>query len=385
MKVLHFYRTYFPDTQGGLEEAIRQICASTQIHGVESRVLTLSPNPNPQIIQRPEADIYRAKLDVEISSCSMGRETFGMFRELAQWADVVHYHFPWPFADVVKLSSGIQTPSVITYHSDIVRQRWLAKIYSPLMWSFLRSSNRIVATSPDYLSTSPVLQKMADRVEVIPLGLEEQHYPPARPELLREVENQYGKDFFLFVGVLRQYKGLNILLEAMRNAPYKAVIAGIGPLEKTLRRQAKRLSLDNVFFPGYISDELKIALLTLCRGIVLPSYLRSEAFGVFLLEGAMMSKPLISAEIGSGTNYININQHTGLTVPPESPSKLRAAMDFLHDNAAIAQSMGAAARQRYENLFAADKLGAAYADLYRRLTTSAIAAPLNTVVNEQRV
>jgi len=137
--------------------------------------------------------------------------------------------------------------------------------------------------------------------------------------LLRQVENEYGKDFFLFVGVLRQYKGLNILLEAMRGAPYKAVIAGIGPLEKTLKRQAKRLTLDNVSFPGYISDELKIALLTLCRGIVLPSYLRSEAFGVFLLEGAMMSKPLISAEIGSGTNYININEHTGLTVAPESP------------------------------------------------------------------
>jgi glycosyltransferase involved in cell wall biosynthesis len=385
MKVLHFYRTYFPDTQGGLEEAIRQICASTQAHGVESRVLTLSPNPNPQIIERPEADVYRAKLDLEISSCSMGREAFGMFSELAQWADVVHYHFPWPFADVVKLASGVKTPSLITYHSDIVRQRWLGKIYSPLMWRFLRGSSRIVATSPDYLSSSPILQKVADKVDVIPLGLDEKHYPPANPALLQQVESEYGKDFFLFVGVLRQYKGLNILLEAMRGAPYKAVIAGIGPLEKALKRQAKRLALDNVFFPGYISDELKVALLTLCRGIVLPSYLRSEAFGVFLLEGAMMRKPLISAEIGSGTNYININMHTGLTVPPGSPSKLRAAMDILTSDAAAAQAMGENARTRYENLFGAAQLGSAYAELYKRVAVTPIENLLTIVANEQRI
>jgi glycosyltransferase involved in cell wall biosynthesis len=128
-----------------------------------------------------------------------------------------------------------------------------------------------------------------------------------------------------------------------------------------------------------------VALLTLCRGIVLPSYLRSEAFGVFLLEGALMSKPLISAEIGSGTNYININGHTGLTVPAKSPPKLRAAMDFLHENPDRAQAMGAHARQRYEALFAADHLGAAYAELYRRLAKPLAENSLKMAVNEPHV
>ena len=62
MRVLHVYRTYFPDTQGGLEEAIRQICASTKVHGVENRVFMLSRNPQPAIINRPEVDFTNANL-----------------------------------------------------------------------------------------------------------------------------------------------------------------------------------------------------------------------------------------------------------------------------------------------------------------------------------
>ena len=51
MKVLHVYRTYFPDSQGGLEEAIRQICLNTQSEGVESRVFFLSKNPRPKLVE----------------------------------------------------------------------------------------------------------------------------------------------------------------------------------------------------------------------------------------------------------------------------------------------------------------------------------------------
>ena len=157
MRILHVYRTYFPDSQGGLEEVIRQICLNSQAHGVESRVFCLSSDADPKVIRRPEGRVYRAPRDFEVASCSMSRTALPMFKRLVDWADVVHYHFPWPFADFLHFAAQVNKPTVLTYHSDIVRQRTLGKLYSPLMDQFLSSVDRIVCTSPNYFATSDVL------------------------------------------------------------------------------------------------------------------------------------------------------------------------------------------------------------------------------------
>ncbi|MEJ2613012.1 MAG: glycosyltransferase, partial [Candidatus Thiodiazotropha sp.] len=105
----------------------------------------------------------------------------------------------------------------------------------------------------------------------------------------------------------------------------------------------------------------------LCRAVVFPSHLRSEAFGVTLLEGAIHSKPLISTEIGTGTSYINIDGESGFVVPPADAKSLREAMLRLAQDEALAQRMGRAARQRYETLFTGRVMGERYVGLYKRL------------------
>lgn len=367
MKILHFYRTYFPDTQGGLEEAIRQICLGTGSNAVENRVLTLSENPTPAVIERPEAVVYRARLNIEIASCSMGREAFHLFQELSTWADLIHYHFPWPFADLVKVLTRNKKPYLITYHSDIVRQRLLGTIYAPLANWFLANSKTIVTTSPNYLETSAFLNRYRDKTQVIPIGIDEDSYPTPSHEYLERARAQYGDRFFLFVGVMRAYKGLDILLDACRNIPYKVLIAGSGPEEIRLKQKAAQLKLTNVIFLGHIPDELKMALLKLCCAMVLPSNLRSEAFGVSLLEAAMAGKPMISTEIGTGTSFVNIHQETGLIIPPSDSALLRSAMDLLYREPERAAQLGANARRRFENHFTAEKIGREYSELYSRI------------------
>jgi len=100
---------------------------------------------------------------------------------------------------------------------------------------------------------------------------------------------------------------------------------------------------------------------------VFPSHLRSEAFGVTLLEGAMHARPLISSEIGTGSSYVNIDGETGIVVPPADPAALRAAMRRLQDDPALAAQMGARARARFESLFTAQQMGEAYLALYRKV------------------
>lgn len=369
MKVLHVYRTYFPDTQGGLEEVIRQICLGSGESGAVSRVFTLSDEPYPRLLPRVEADVLRVRKTFEIASCGFALAGLRKFARAVAWADVVHYHYPWPFSDVMYLAAGRGKPSVLTYHSDIVRQKLLLSLYRPLMKRYLGAMDRIVATSPNYFATSEVLNEFADKVEVIPIGLNEPSYPAIDEQhrYLAAARARYGADFFLFVGVLRYYKGLHILLDAVAGAPYKVVIVGAGPVESELRRQARKLGLDNVIFAGFIPDKEKMALFQLCRAVVFPSYLRSEAFGVTLLEGAMSARPLISAEVGSGTSHVNIHGETGLVVPPSDSGALRAAMDDLYADPQRARDMGLHARKRYEALFTGSAMGRRYAEVYQQV------------------
>ncbi|MEH6557753.1 MAG: glycosyltransferase [Oceanicoccus sp.] len=379
MKVLHFYRTYYPDSQGGLEEAIRQICLSTGPLSVENRVLTLQRKPGESTIKRPEATVYRSPLHLSITSCDMGFKILPLYKELLNWCDVVHYHFPWPFADMLELVAGGNKPYIVTYHSDIVRQKVLGKLYQPLMKRFLGRASRIVATSRNYLVSSPVLCDYSSKVEVIPLGIIEESYPCCETETIAAMREQYGENFFFFVGVFRYYKGLHILLSAIKDASYTVVIAGSGPVEQELKKQATELQLDNVIFPGFISDQEKVALLQLCRGVVFPSHLRSEAFGMTLVEGAMMGKPLISTEVGTGTSYVNIHKETGLVVSPGSVKELREAMDYLYCHSQDAETMGANARQRYAEHFTGDIIGEQYAQLYKQVKAEAETPVINKV------
>jgi rhamnosyl/mannosyltransferase len=166
---------------------------------------------------------------------------------------------------------------------------------------------------------------------------------------------------------MRYYKGLHILLDALKQADYPTVIVGAGPLELKLRAQAAALGLRNIHFVGRLDDEDKVALLQLSYAFVFPSHLRSEAFGISLLEGAMYGKPLISSEIGTGTSFINIHNETGLVVPPSNPQAFSEAMRTLWENPERAAAMGVKAEARYRQLFTADVMGRKWTELYQEL------------------
>lgn len=364
---MHVYRTYYPDTQGGLEEAIRQICLNTKPYSIESQVHTLSADPTPAIVHREEATVHRSNRSLEVASCGFGVKALLHFKRLSNWADIIHYHFPWPYADLMHFMARVTKPTILTYHSDIVRQKGLLCIYRPLMIRFLSSVDRIVCTSPNYFKTSKVLKQFADKVETVPIGVDESSYPRVNDLFVDGVRRTYGEGFFLFVGNLRYYKGLHILLEAIKGANFMVVIVGAGPTERELKAQAMKLQLNNVIFTGFASDEVKVALFRLCRGVVFPSYLRSEAFGVTLVEGAMFGKPLISTEIGSGTSHVNIHGETGVVIPPSDPVALREAMEWVYVHPSDANTLGANARKRFEHHFTGHLMGKKYASLYREL------------------
>lgn len=367
MKVLHFYKTYLPDTIGGLEQSINQIARGTARLGVTTEVLTLSPSVVDRTVEVNGHLVHRCRSNFDVASTPFSVSAFLRFRQLASKNDVIHYHFPYPFADILHLTSQVKKPTLLTYHSDIVKQKKLLKLYKPLKQRFLNSVDHVVATSPNYLASSNVLSRLKHKISVIPLGLDKATYPEASREKLTFWKKQFGARFFLFVGVIRYYKGLHILIDAARNSDYPIVILGSGPIEAELKANAAKLGVQNIHFLGFLSDEDKVALLELCYAIIFPSHLRSEAFGISLLEGAMYGKPLISSEIGTGTTYINIDKETGVVVPPNEPGALRQAMDYLWNNPEEAEIMGQRAEARYWKLFTAEQMAQSYIELYKKL------------------
>lgn len=367
MKVLHFYKSYFPDTVGGIEQVINEIINSTSKLGVEAEVLSLTSKKDDRTVMVDGHLSHRSRSNFEIASTPFSISVFAKFKKLAKKTDIIHYHFPWPVMDAAHFACRIKKPTLLTYHSDIIKQKYLLKLYQPLQKYFLSSVNRIVATSPNYLATSDVLQSLTDKIDIIPNGLNKEHYHKPDKGILSRWEKHFPEKFLLFIGVFRYYKGLHTLIEAAKTFEYPIVIVGSGPIESELKAKVKALGLQNIHFTGRIDMDDKVALLTLCHALVFPSDLRSEAFGVSLLEGAMFGKPMISTEIGTGTSYINIDKVTGLVVPPKNPDALRHAMQTLCDNPQEAAAMGKRAEQRYWNLFTAEKMGESYFKLYREL------------------
>ncbi len=369
MRVLHVYKTYFPDSMGGIEQVLLQLTTGLAARGVENRIVVLSQCADPAILVRPEAEVHRYPVTAQLASNPVSWQAMRSYGAQLDWADVVHYQFPWPFADLMHLMRKVHKPSVATYQSDIVRQKRLMRLYRPMMDRFLDAMDLVVATSPDYLGTSSVLSQLRRQPMVIPNGLDEASCPPAHASLVERWRSELGEGFFLFVGVLRYYKGLETLVQAAAKVPALVVIAGDGPEQERLRRMVERAALRNIRFLGHVTNDDKAALLQLSRAFVFPSHLRSEAFGMSLIEAAMYARPMISCEIGSGTSYINLDGETGLVVPPEAPDALAHAMLQVMKQPERAARMGLAARVRYERLFTGEQMASAYHAVYQRLLT----------------
>lgn len=367
MRVLHVYKTSLPDSMGGVQQFMHTLCKKSAAIGVSNTIFSLSKKPRPKPIEMEGYRVCQAKQHLFLASTGFSLTAFHQFKKLASEADIIHYYYPNPFADILHFACSPKKPSLVTYQSDIIKQKHLLHLYQPLKKRFLQSVDHIVATSPNYVRSSDTLPDYASKLSVIPIGIETHLYNTPDAERIAYWKQRLKKPFFLFVGVMRYYKGLHTALNAIAGTRIHLAVAGVGGLEQELKAQARSLQLDNIDFLGAVDEADKLALLHLCTGFIFPSHLRTEAFGIALLEAAAAGKPLISCEIGTGTTFINIANETGMVIQPGSVTELREAMLFLLDNPAIATAMGAKAKTRANTLFTADQQACSYYELYQHL------------------
>src|ERR1051326_3134911 len=135
--------------------------------------------------------------------------------------EIIHFHFPHPMGVMSYLASFKPRAHqvIVTYHSDIVRQENLLKLYAPFMRRVMDRAAAIICTSPNYIDSSTVLAQYRDKCRVIPYGIDLDQFT-ATPEIeaaARKIRARYQGPLLLGVGRLIYYKGFEYVIEAMRD------------------------------------------------------------------------------------------------------------------------------------------------------------------------
>jgi rhamnosyl/mannosyltransferase len=360
LRVLYLYKDYFP-VLGGIENHIRVLAEGLRARGVDTRVLVTNTAGSTVEETIGSVPVLKTARQVNVSSAPVSLPFFGALRRLEAEADIAHAHMPYPPGEVAHLLMGQARRFVVTYHSDIVRQRVLGALYRPFLLQVLREARLIAVSNPVYIQDSPFLRRHAEKCRVIHFGIDLQRFaltPAVEAQAAAWRARYGGRPLLLFVGRLRHYKGVNVLIEAMRELPEAtALIVGIGPMQEEWQQAARDGGLlDRVHFLGEQPDEEVLALYHAADIFVLPSTNRAETLGIVQLEAMACGRPLICTELGTGTSYVNQHGVTGLVVPPNDPGALAAAARQLLADENLRAQMGAEGRRRAESLFSIDAM-----------------------------
>jgi rhamnosyl/mannosyltransferase len=255
---------------------------------------------------------------------------------------------------------------LLTYHSDVIRQKGLLRLYKPFLKKILSVSDQIIVTSENYMKSSPHLHEFIHKCTVIPLGIDLSPFLQRDSKDADSIRQRYGSPIILFVGKLRYYKGLQYLLEAMGNISAKLLVIGNGPMETEWRNLASMLDMhDKVFFLGEIAGDQLAAYYQAADIFVLPACERSEAFGLVQVEAMASGLPVISTELGTGTSFVNKNEETGLVVRPKDSNSLRDGILYLMNNPTLCWEMGNKGRERAIREFSLETMVNRVLNLYK--------------------
>ncbi len=350
MKVLHLGK-YFPPHRGGMETHLQTLTRGLASYAAIDVIVAASNRQSSQEDVNG-VRVTRASRLGAVAATPICPSLLALVRQSKP--DLVHIHHPHPFAMMAYLVSGASAPLVITYQSDIVRQRILGKAVAPMVEATLRRASAIFVTSQEYLDTSPVLSRHREKCRLVPMGIEIGDRKCDR-QLVKTLRNRFGSAIVLSVGRLVSYKGLQYLVRAMRDVSATLVVIGSGPEQRRLESIVKRFNLQGrVHLIGDVDDIEPYY--DACDIFVLPSISRNEAFGLVQLEAMAAGKPVINTALDSGVPFVSRHNETGFTVRPRDESALADAINLLLKDSALADRFGRAAHARLTALFSADAM-----------------------------
>jgi rhamnosyl/mannosyltransferase len=364
LKVLHVGK-FYPPHMGGIETHLQALCRELQ-KSIEVRVVVASDNGDALEETLEGVPVSRVPTRLAVASAPICPGMIAKIRRSD--ADLVHLHVPNPTAVLAYLASGRPRRLVFTYHSDMVRQKFLGALFEPFLHAALRRSAAIITTSPEYLRTSAVLARHRDRCHVIPLGIALEDFEHCDSAAVAAIRQQYGDRLILSAGRLVYYKGLDYLIRAMRDVRGTLILIGDGPLRGPLGALASETGVsDRVHFLGRVDHACLVACYHAADVFALPSVARSEAFGIVQIEAMAAGTPVVNTRLDSGVPFVSVHEQTGLTVPPANAEALAQAINRLLDEPVWRRSLGRAGKLRARQEFSLEVMTSRTLALYESI------------------
>jgi glycosyltransferase involved in cell wall biosynthesis len=365
MKILEI-SSAFPPSRGGVEMTVSELSNRLAEMGHEVTVITSTRGGDARysdefvgkvrVIRLPERlHVFEAPILPQIA-----------YRALFFDFDVLHVHGMSPTITDLGILVGKlrRKPVVLTYHNDAESTlewgvaRAAARVYARLCVPIVGIADSIVCATNSYGTSSPVLRHFKGRMEVIPLGVDVTRFSNTRSRLSTSDRKEV-----LFVGQLKEYKGVNFLIEAIAKlrrdgANVTLSIAGDGPSYPRLKGMVETLGIgDCVRFLGNLNNSDLADSYESCDLVVLPSVSRREAFGLVQLEASAAGKAVVASDI-PGVSDVTKRVGGYLAKPSDADSlaiQIARALGVKHDPERFREAAAAMSWDKvtleYEELF----------------------------------
>lgn len=340
MKILQINKMYTPDI-GGVETVVKQYA---ELMSVNSKVTVLCINKKFKLSTSREfingVEVIRCSSFGTFFSMPLSLSFFLYFFRLKRDFDIIHIHEPFPLASLLSLFVKRQDKVCVTWHSDIIKQKFLKRIVELFQKRLCRLSKVIFTTSPNLLSFSDVISNYKEKVCILPLSIDVDNVQ----------EGKYEGDYFLYLGRLSYYKGISVLLEAFEKSDSEVPLYIVGDGDVNIVEQINKhiatTKKDIQFINKFVSEDEKQEYLRNCKAFLFPSIQASEAFGIIQLEAMLQGKPVINTDLPTGVPYVSQHMTTGLTVKVNDSKDLKNAINLLARDKELARKLGIQARKR---------------------------------------
>ena len=323
-KIVSLGKFYYP-TKGGVEKVTKDIAEIVAGLGFESKVIAFDGvQEKVEYINGVTIKRYKKfKIGPAPISIKFLKEADRLFNE----SDLLIAHYPNPIVETAILRNPSKKPLILFYHSDLVGyNKIITNLYNNHTRKLLERSDIIISTSPNYMDNSKILSKFKSKVKIIPLVINPTEF---------QTNNEYNFDKLkyqkkvLFVGRFVKYKGVEFLIKALKylDKDVELILAGGGERYKKYKKLIKKEKLEGkVHFIINPTDEILKSIYKAVDVFVLPSIMRSEAFGIVSLEAMYNELPIVTTELGTGTSFYNIPYQTGMIVQPKNEKQIAEAI-----------------------------------------------------------
>ena len=339
MKILHLYKSFYPETKGGVPYIIQNIIEIKEQGITNELLVTVKKVKNNKIEYIHQARSFGSVLSMPISPSYLIRAA-----KLMKNFELLIAHTPFPYANLILLFVKKEKKKVIFWHADIIKNKLIKFIIDKLVNFSLEKADAIIVGHEKIIETNKFLKKHIQKCYILPFPVDVEKYST------KNFEKQ--ENFIISCGRLVKYKGFSSLIDAMKNVKAVLYIIGDGPEKNKLEAHIIKLKIEHkVKIIGNLSDDDKINYFQKASIFVFPSITEQEAYGIVQLEAMASGCAIINTNINTAVPHIARNQQEALTVEPNNPQQLENAINTLLQNKELQHRLAFAGYKRASNEF----------------------------------